>query len=446
MTTPIADFVRAYAASGTARLHMPGHKGVSFLGCEALDLTEIHGADSLYEAAGIIAESEANAAALFGSARTFFSTEGSSQCIRAMLALALWNAGTPPGKRPLVAAGRNVHKAFLYAAALLDFDVLWLWPEEPSPSLCACGVTPEGLERALAGARPAAVYVTSPDYLGGQCDIAALAETVHRRGVPLLVDNAHGAYLHFLPAPAHPMDLGADLCCDSAHKTLPVLTGGAYLHVGTGAPAAFRQEGRRALALFGSTSPSYLILQSLDLCSRYLAGGYPARLAETADWLSAARKQLRRNGWAVWDTDPLKLTVDCAASGWDGRALARKLRSGGVECEYCDQDDLVLMWTPENSGADCRRLLDALGKNQGRPRQRLPLPAAAGEQACTIREAMFSPWERVPAAASTGRVCGAPTVGCPPAVPIAMAGERITPAAAALFGRYGAASVEVLRG
>ena len=104
------------------------------------------------------------------------------------------------------------------------------------------------------------------------------------------------------------------------------------------------------------------------------------------------------------------------------------------------------MWTPENSGADCRRLLDALGKNQGRPRQRLPLPAAAGEQACTIREAMFSPWERVPAAASTGRVCGAPTVGCPPAVPIAMAGERITPAAAALFGRYGAASVEVLRG
>ena len=100
MTTPIADFVRAYAASGTARLHMPGHKGVSFLGCEALDLTEIHGADSLYEAAGIIAESEANAAALFGSARTFFSTEGSSQCIRAMLALALWNAGTPPGKRP----------------------------------------------------------------------------------------------------------------------------------------------------------------------------------------------------------------------------------------------------------------------------------------------------------------------------------------------------------
>ena len=446
MTTPVADFVRAYAASDGVRLHMPGHKGVPFLGCEALDLTEIAGADALYEANGIIAESEANAAALFGSARTFYSTEGSSQCIRAMLALALWSAQTPPGTRPLIAAGRNAHKSFLYAAALLDFDVLWLWPEEPSPSLCACCVTPEGLDRALAGVCPAAVYVTSPDYLGGQCDIAALAASAHRRGIPLLVDNAHGAYLHFLPKPAHPMDLGADLCCDSAHKTLPVLTGGAYLHVGPGGPVAFREEGRRALALFGSTSPSYLILQSLDLCNRYLSGGYPARLAETVGRLSLLRAQLRRDGWAVWDTDPLKLTLDCAASGWDGRALAQRLREGGIACEYCDEDDLVLMWTPENRAADYRRLAECLGRNSSPPRPRAPLSAAKGEQVCTIRQAMFRPCETVPASASLGRICGAPSVGCPPAVPIAAAGERIGPQAAALFQRYGVESVAVLRG
>ena len=111
MTTPIADFVRAYAASGGVRLHMPGHKGRSFLGCEALDITEVAGADSLYEASGIIAESEENAAALFGAARTFYATEGSSQCIRAMLALAAWNA--PAGSRPTILAARNIHKAFL---------------------------------------------------------------------------------------------------------------------------------------------------------------------------------------------------------------------------------------------------------------------------------------------------------------------------------------------
>jgi len=445
MTTPIVDFVRAYAASGSARLHMPGHKGVPLLGCEPLDITEIDGADSLYGASGIIAESERNTAALFGSARTFYSTEGSSQCIRAMLALAVWAA--PRGARPVVLAARNAHKSFLYAAALLDFDVIWLWPEEPAPSLCACGVPPGTLEQALAGlaAPPAAVYVTAPDYLGGMCDVAALAETAHRHGVPLLVDNAHGAYLRFLPSSRHPLDLGADLCCDSAHKTLPVLTGGAYLHVGRSAPDAFRENGRRALALFGSTSPSYLILQSLDLCSRYLAEGYPARLAETARRLEALRGRLRRDGWAVAETDPLKLTIDCAASGWDGETLAQTLREGGAACEYRDEDYLVLMWTPENPEGDYRRLTACLGGNRRQPRPRRPLPAAKGEAVCSIREAMSLPWEPVPAGEALGRVCGAPTVACPPAIPIAAAGERIGPEAVALFARYGVRQVEVLR-
>jgi len=445
MTPPIADFVRAYAASGGARLHMPGHKGRSFLGCEALDITEVAGADSLYEASGIIAESEENAAALFGAARTFYSTEGSSQCIRAMLALAAWNA--PAGSRPAILAGRNVHKAFLYAAALLDLEVAWLWPEEASPSLCACPVTPEGLEAALdkLAAPPAAVYVTSPDYLGGQSDVAALAEVSHRRGVPLLADNAHGAYLRFLSPSRHPMDLGADLCCDSAHKTLPVLTGGAYLHVGRAAPEPFRENARRALALFGSTSPSYLTLQSLDLCNRLLAEDYPRRLAETVRRLADVRSRLRQNRWAVWDTEPLKVTVDCAASGWEGPALAQRLREGGVECEYCDRDDLVLMGAPENPEGDFRRLLDCLGENRRTPRARIPLPALRSERACSIREAMFRPHETVRAEEALGRVCGAPAVGCPPAIPIAAAGERIGGEAIELFVRYGAEYVDVLR-
>lgn len=443
MNTPIASFVQKYAASGAARLHMPGHKGAPFLGCEALDITEIAGADSLYEASGIIAESERNAGALFGSGRTFFATEGSSQCIRAMMALAVWNA--PADARPTILAARNVHKAFLYAAALLDVDVAWLWPEGPSRSLCACGVSPQALERALAGIRPAAVYITSPDYLGGQCGIAPLAEAAHRHGVPLLVDNAHGAYLRFLQPSQHPMDLGADLCCDSAHKTLPVLTGGAYLHVNSRAPGSFAENGRRALALFGSTSPSYLTLQSLDLCNQYLSHGYPQRLAETAGRLAELREQLGRRGWAVAESDPLKLTIDCAASGWDGGTLAEVLRDGGIACEYWDRDDLVLMWTPENPTEDFRRLLDRMGGNSRPPRPRQPLPKARGEAVRSIREAMFLPGETIPAQRSLGRICGAPTVACPPAIPIAAAGERIGPEAVELFARYGVEQVEVLR-
>lgn len=172
METPIADFVRRYADSGMVRAHVPGHKGKSLLGCEALDITEIRGADSLYEADGIIRRSESCAGELFGSGRTVYSTEGSSQCIRAMLYLALICGN---GSRTIVAA-RNVHRAFLYAAALLDFEIVWLWPEQ-STSLCSCPVSPDALERTLTElpAPPAAVYLTSPDYLGGMADISALA-------------------------------------------------------------------------------------------------------------------------------------------------------------------------------------------------------------------------------------------------------------------------------
>ena len=222
METPIADFVRRYADSGMVRAHVPGHKGKSLLGCEALDITEIRGADSLYEADGIIRRSESCAGELFGSGRTVYSTEGSSQCIRAMLYLALICGN---GSRTIVAA-RNVHRAFLYAAALLDFEIVWLWPEQ-STSLCSCPVSPDALERTLTElpAPPAAVYLTSPDYLGGMADISALAEVCRKHSTPLAVDNAHGAYLRFLEPSRHPLDLGAALCCDSAHKTLPVLTG-----------------------------------------------------------------------------------------------------------------------------------------------------------------------------------------------------------------------------
>ena len=162
MDTPILDFVRSYADSQTRRFHMPGHKGREMLSCERFDLTEVCGADALYEADGIIARSEANATALFGSQRTVYSTEGSSQCIRAMLYLALTNRNA--GTAPVIVAARNVHKAFVYAAALLDLDVVWLWPEE-SASLCGCPVSAEQLEQTLTAldAPPAAVYLTSPD-------------------------------------------------------------------------------------------------------------------------------------------------------------------------------------------------------------------------------------------------------------------------------------------
>lgn len=438
MNTPVADFVQRYAKAGTARLHMPGHKGRCFLGCEPWDITEIHGADALYEAEGILAESEQNAAALFGSQRTCYSTEGSSQCIRAMLYLAVAASGSHT-----VVAARNVHRAFVSAAALLDLEIRWLWPEE-SRSLCGCPISPAQLEETLHSLPepPAAVYLTSPDYLGGMAEIPALAQICHQHGTLLLVDNAHGAYLRFLQPSLHPLDLGADLCCDSAHKTLPVLTGGAYLHLSPAAPAQLAPLAKSALGLFGSTSPSYLTLASLDLCNRYLAEGYPQRLAEAVERLAELRERLTAAGWRVEPSDPLRVTV-AAPRGVTGQELAGQLRRQGVECEYADRDFLVLMATPENTPEELAQAAAALGQCPGEanPPQ---LPLARGERACSIRQAAFAPRETVDAAHSLGRVCGLPTVGCPPAIPIAVSGERITPEALALFAYYGIEQVEVL--
>lgn len=443
MNTPVYDFVKRYRERDTVRLHMPGHKGKPFLGWEDWDITEVKGADALFEAEGILAESESNAGKLFGSRRTCYSTEGSSHAIRAMLYLALTNR--PAGASPTVVAARNVHRAFVSAAALLDLDVVWLWPKE-SRSLCGCPISPEDLDQTLSSlpAPPAAVYLTSPDYLGGMADVPAMAEVCHRHGTLLAVDNAHGAYLHFLKPSLHPLDLGADLCCDSAHKTLPVLTGGAYLHIGKNAPAALADNAKTALVLFGSTSPSYLTLCSLDLCNRYLAEGYSLRLKDAVARLDALKASLRGHGWQVDKSDPLRVTIR-GPQGISGTDLAEQLRRENVECEYADKDFLVLMATPENGKDELNRVLAALGENNAPQAVSPPLPLAKGRRVRSIRQAMFSPHELIPASQALGRICAAPTVGCPPAVPIAVAGEEIGPEALELFARYGVFQADVLK-
>lgn len=442
MDTPICDFVREYARSNTCRMHMPGHKGNAFLGMEHLDITEIQGADSLYEAEGIIAKSEANASALFG-CKTFYSTEGSSQCIRAMLYLLSLYA-KQQGRKPLIAAVRNAHKAFLTAAALLDVDVVWLYPAHPV-SYLSCNLTPEELDKYLQNCRekPAAVYLTSPDYLGMIADIRSIAEVCHRHGVLLAVDNAHGAYLRFLPQSMHPMDLGADICCDSAHKTLPVLTGGAYLHISRRLPKAYAEKAKAAMALFGSTSPSYLTLASLDACNQYLTENYSEKLRAYIACVKAAKAELSARGWQVEKSDPLRITLR-AFPGMSGQALAEHLRKHGAECEYADRDHLVLMVTPENRAEDLGRLLAALSSLSPAPAQEIHLPMPVSRQVVSIREAVMGASETIPACESVGRICASPLVACPPAIPIVVSGEVITQDAVALLDHYGIGQIEVL--
>lgn len=446
MTTPIRDFVERYVASEPMRLHMPGHKGASLLGFEAYDITEVAGADSLYEADGIIRESEKNASLLFG-CPTYYSTEGSSQCIRAMLYLVTLYAKEQGVDRPLILAGRNAHKTFFSAVALLDLDVEWL-----EHGYLECLVTPTGLARELAqlqteGRLPSAVYLTSPDYLGNMLAIDRLADVCHTYGVLLLVDNAHGAYLKFLTPSRHPMDLGADLSTDSAHKTLPVLTGGAYLHIGTHLPLSLKACAKQALALFGSTSPSYLILQSLDVANAVIADeDFAPALNETARRVELCRSKLAEQGFSAYNSEPLKLTLHPNGYGYTGQEVAEYLRRNGIECEFADPNYVVLMVTPAITDRDMKRLTEVLTALPRREALSLcPPPLVRPRRVMSIREATFAPSEILPVQKCVGRVLAAATVGCPPAVPIVASGEVIDEGCLECFDYYGIETCSVLK-
>jgi len=447
--TPICDFVNNYAKSGTVRAHMPAHKGAAFLGCEARDITEINGADELYGASGIIKQSERIASEIFGTGETFYSTEGSSLCIRAMLYLALLSAKARGSASRTVLAGRNAHKTLISAAALLDLDIEWLYPDEKAENgLLSCIIDEKTLENALEDAveKLIAVYITSPDYLGNIADIAALSKVCKACGVPLIVDNAHGAYLRFLKPCIHPIALGADICCDSAHKTLPCLTGAAYLHINKEAPKLFSEMAEKALALFASTSPSYLILQSLDAFNGLCCASYEKKLEKTAQHIEKLKQKLEGFGYALVGSERLKLTLAPKSIGCTGLALAEYLRESGVECEFADPDFTVLMLSPQTGEAEIERIERALLTAEKRaPIKERPPVQPRLERALSIREAVLSPQETVKVEAALGRILALDHCACPPAVPIAIAGERLDETAIECLKYYGVLTVSAVK-
>lgn len=433
MNTPICDFVSEYIKKNTIRLHMPGHKGKGNLSVENRDITEIKGADSLFEADSVIKESEDNASALFG-CPTYYSAEGSSLCIRAMVYLVSLYAKAK-GKAPLMLAARNVHKTFISVVALCDMDVEWMCGGN---SYLSCSISADELDSKLSqmATKPAAFYITSPDYLGNIADIKALSQVCKKHDVLLLVDNAHGAYLKFSGDVQHPVDLGADLCCDSAHKTLPVLTGGAYLHINKDAQALFCDKVKFAMSLFASTSPSYLIMQSLDLANKYIADGYKEKLADFVLKVAKIKAKLTDNGYTFVGDEILKITVSTKPYGYLGDNFAEILRGKNIECEFSDPDFVVFMLTPE-SADDVDKLCGAMLEIEKKPAiyeeppQILPL-----KKAMSIHDAIFSNAENVSIKDSIGRVCASTSVSCPPAVPIVVCGEVIDQSAVKCFEYY----------
>lgn len=440
MTTPIYDFLKAYAEKNGVRFHMPGHKGKGRLGVEALDITEITGADVLGEGHGIIGESERNASALFRTGRTVYTTGGSTAAIMAMLFLAAQKYRSP--ERPLLLASRGAHRAFLQGVALLDLPVSFVLPEN-AETIYSGVMSADEVARAIEDApqRPFAFYITSPNYLGELWDIRGVADVCEKAGVALLVDNAHGAYLAHLSPSLHPIHLGAVMCADSAHKTLPVLTSGAYLHIAKGYEDVFTDV-KDAISLFSSTSPSYLTLASLDLANRALADGYAERLADTVQRIRGTKTALLRAGFSLPDCEPLKIVI-CDAHA---EALESALRASDIEWEFADRTHLVLMASADNLPSDfdaLERALLPLGEKASIPDT--PPKPSLGIPAVPLREALLAPKEALAVTDAVGRVYAEICASCPPAVPIAICGERITEDTVRALLYYGIETVRVIK-
>ena len=351
MKTPIVSFLKSYQEKSPVRMHMPGHKGASILGFEGMDLTEIYGADELFAAEGIIKESEQNASSLFG-CPTYYSTQGSTLCIQTMCTILCQDAKSK-GKKPKILAGRNAHRSFIHAAALLDFKIEWLYGNS---DYLSCTISTETLEKEILENNPTAVYLTNPDYLGNLLDIKSLASICKKHDVLLAIDNAHGAYLRFLEPSLHPIDLGADLCCDSAHKTLPVLTGGAYLHLSDSLNQVWKNDVKHFMEYFSSTSPSYLIMASLDATNEVLDTTFKKSLSECIQRVDVLKNALIQHGYTILSGEPMKITISTKEFGYTGNEIANLLMECDIYPEFYDSDYIVLMPSPYNTKDDLKRL------------------------------------------------------------------------------------------
>jgi arginine/lysine/ornithine decarboxylase len=447
---PYLDAVMAYGFRGTARYHVPGHKGgpgadpglLKAIGVDGLAADvpqDIHGID-LGPSPTPYEQAEQLAAEAFGAARTFFLTNGATQGNHALL-LAL----APLGKR--IVAQRNSHASIVDGLVLSGGHPTFVAPEYDEELGITHCVTPAALEAALRSVPDAnAAFVVSPTYYGMAADIAALADVAHGAGVPLVVDQAWGPHLGFnrrLPPTA--LSQGADAMLTSTHKIAGSLTQSAMLHIG--------RSGRvdadavsRTLRLLRSTSPSSLLIASLDSARRQLKLHGEQLLHETLEAIDVAREKLATiDGVELVDAslvgrmgiagyDPLRMVLDVRATGRTGHEIADELRrSYDVHVELPQQATIVFVVGLGESAKALRRLagdIEEVVERLRRPHATVALktPAASlsNEVAIPPREAFLGEAERVAVDDAPGRISCESIASYPPGVPALLPGERIS--------------------
>lgn len=416
MNTPICNFLQNY---NFERFHMPSHNGHStnFLrnnSIEQFDITEVNGADDLFNSDGIILQSEENLSSLYQTKFSCYSCGGSTLAIQTMLACSL-NLGDT------VIAPRNVHRAFINTCALLDLNPVFIQGDSCT-NLISYQFTLEQLQHTInANPQAKAVYLTSPDYLGIVQDISSISKICKKHNLLLIVDNAHGAHLKFCPNDIHPISLGADICCDSAHKTLGVLTGGAYVHVSQTTNHPYTKDSlKRSMSIFGSSSPSYLILASLDNNNVFLDTRAKLEYARLSDIATRLQSVAEQRGILIANDDFTKLVLYS-----DTFDITTLLRQNNIEPEMSSNGIVVLMLSPFHTQQQLHSLENLL---KSIPVQQMNLPESftpTCEKSISIRNATFCASNVIPIEDCIDKITSNTIYNCPPAIPLIVAGEKI---------------------
>ncbi len=420
MSAPLYDKLRAYHRQNRISFAMPGHKNGRGLRGDLLDcdVTELAATENLHSPSEAVAESKRLLAKLYGADESFIVTGGSTTCIQAMIAACIGRGGT-------LLAAADCHMSVINACAVMGIKLRLIPRETDEEFLIAKRLT--DIEEYIDGAD--AVLVTSPTYYGLCADVEAIVVSCHKRGIPLLVDEAHGA--HFAADERFPksaLALCADAVCQSAHKTLGALTGAAYLHVRGNLVNPSKIA--RALTVFETSSPSYVIAASADIAREELEkGGWEAITDKCESFkkriLTDTKIKILRND------DPTRLVLNFGVYETTGFEIERVLAEKyGTDIEMADLLNIVLIVTPYNTAEDMEKLYRALleiteGLNKREKPVKIPkIPVIAGT--FSPADAFFGKTQSVPIGNSAGRVSAVTVTPYPPGIPVIFQGTEIT--------------------
>lgn len=446
----LLDRLEEYGNSDYYPFHMPGHKrknmmeGREFPSPWSIDITEIDGFDNLHHPEGILKRSMEKAAAVYGADHTYYLVNGSTCGILSAV------CGTvPPGGKILMA--RNCHKSVYNGLVLNRLTPVFLYPQMPPDCGYPGSIRPEDVENCLKedhNRSVRAVLVTSPTYEGIVSDIRAIAGIAHRYGIPLIVDEAHGAHLSFaaeqsgFPEPA--LSCGADVVIQSLHKTLPCFTQTALLHLK--GKLADREKVERYLGIFQSSSPSYLFMAGIEQCIFYMNGSGRKKMEQYGNMLrnfftSAAELRnlevpdgFEESGDGIFSRDPSKIVISTKKAGnMDGNRLGELLRSRyHLEMEMCAPEHVVAMTSPADTEIGFSRLIgalkeidEALEREQGKEMEKVKTDIPPAEVCMPPDRALNSQAERRNMKEAAGTVSAEFVYLYPPGIPVLAPGERI---------------------